>query len=102
MKPVPLAALFATLWLAALPACAAELAVTDTGMVRGFASGSVAAYLGIPYAAPPLAALRWRPPQAPATWSGVRAARQFAPACMQTGVSMPGRTRRASARTAST
>jgi para-nitrobenzyl esterase len=90
MKHVHRAALLAALWLAALPACAAELAMTDTGMVRGVASGQVTAYLGVPYAAPPLGALRWRPPQAPSPWPGVRPARHFAPACMQKGVSMPG------------
>ena len=40
-------------------------------------------YLGIPFAAPPVGKLRWRPPQAVAAWQGVRAADRFAPACMQ-------------------
>ena len=86
------AALAALLWLAAWPAGAAAIAVTDSGAVRGVAGDHVSAFLGRPYAAPPLGALRWRPPQAPAPWHGVRAARLFAPACMQTGVSMPGET----------
>ena len=90
MKPVQALALLATLWLAALPARAAVVAVTDAGAVRGIASGPVDAFLGIPYAAPPLGPLRWRPPQSPVSWPGVRAARHFAPACMQKGVSMPG------------
>jgi len=84
------AALVAVLWMAALPVRAAGVLVTDTGALRGLASGQVTAFLGVPYAAPPLGPLRWRPPQAPAPWAGVRPARQFAPACMQTGVSMPG------------
>lgn len=40
-------------------------------------------YRGIPYAAPPVDNLRWRPPQAVIPWSGVKAADHFGPACMQ-------------------
>ena len=43
----------------------------------------VTTYKGIPFAAPPVGDLRWRAPQAPMAWSGVRTADQFAPACMQ-------------------
>jgi para-nitrobenzyl esterase len=41
-------------------------------------------FLGLPYAAPPVGALRWRAPQSPKNWSGVRQAMAFAPACAQT------------------
>jgi para-nitrobenzyl esterase len=40
-------------------------------------------YLGIPFAAPPVGSLRWKPPQPVASWQGVRAADRFSPACMQ-------------------
>ena len=40
-------------------------------------------YLGIPFAAPPVGDLRWRPPQPVVAWQGVRAADRFSPACMQ-------------------
>ena len=56
---------------------------TTNGPVRGLANGTVDEYLGIPYAAPPVGALRWQPPQPAARWSGVRDATQFAPHCPQ-------------------
>src|SRR5579875_3249824 len=40
-------------------------------------------YLGIPFAAPPIGELRWKPPQPVVPWQGVRAADRFSPACMQ-------------------
>ena len=74
--------------VAAAPAVSAAaasgpVAVTSTGVVRGLASGTVDEFLGIPYAAPPVGALRWQPPQPAASWSGVRDAVQFAPHCPQ-------------------
>ena len=59
------------------------VAGTANGAVRGLASGAVDEFLGIPYAAPPVGALRWQPPQPAASWSGVRDATQFAPHCPQ-------------------
>jgi para-nitrobenzyl esterase len=56
---------------------------TADGQIRGKKAGGADDYLGIPYAAPPVGRLRWRPPQPPARWSGVRAATQFAPHCPQ-------------------
>ncbi|MDB5942818.1 MAG: para-nitrobenzyl esterase PnbA [Ramlibacter sp.] len=44
--------------------------------VRGFALN---VFKGIPYAAPPLGPLRWRPPQPPQAWTGVRPALEFGP-----------------------
>jgi para-nitrobenzyl esterase len=40
-------------------------------------------YRGIPYAAPPLGDLRWRPPQPVATWTGVKAADHYSAVCTQ-------------------
>lgn len=46
----------------------------ESGGVRGVPCGwpSITAYYGIPYAAPPVRELRWRPPQPAASWKGVR------------------------------
>jgi para-nitrobenzyl esterase len=56
---------------------------TDDGAVRGTNAGTVDEFLGIPYAAPPTGHLRWRPPQPPPEWEGVRDATQFGPSCPQ-------------------
>ena len=49
----------------------------DSGYISGTTVGEpgkeVHVYLGIPYAAPPVGDLRWKPPQSVASWSGVRA-----------------------------
>ena len=46
-------------------------------------AGGVRAYKGIPYAAPPVGPLRWRPPQPVAPWNGVRSAEAFGPNSLQ-------------------
>lgn len=57
---------------------------TDSGTLGYPAiSQDVRAYRGIPYAAPPVGPLRWRPPQAPEAWDGVRRADRFGHACYQ-------------------
>jgi para-nitrobenzyl esterase len=59
------------------------IAFTDKGFIRGTSSDDVHAFRGIPYAAPPVGDLRWRPPQPAAAWSGVRDATQFGAHCAQ-------------------
>jgi para-nitrobenzyl esterase len=59
-----------------------EVEIAD-GQLRGKQVGSTDEYLGIPYAAPPVGALRWAPPQPPAHWHGTRPAIAFAPHCPQ-------------------
>lgn len=56
---------------------------TALGEVEGVARGDVDAFLGVPYAQPPVGTLRWRPPAPPQAWAGLRPARQFGAACMQ-------------------
>jgi para-nitrobenzyl esterase len=55
----------------------------DTGELQGVADDGVATYKGIPFAAPPVGELRWRPPQPAAPWTGVRQATEFGADCMQ-------------------
>lgn len=57
----------------------------ETGILegRGDAASGAFVFEGIPYAAPPVGAMRWRPPAAPARWDGVRAANRLGRNCMQ-------------------
>ena len=79
---------FAALTLCALGAASAaihEPVHTESGLLSGIAGkdAEVRVFKGIPFAAPPVGNLRWRAPQAPAQWEGVRAADQFGAICMQ-------------------
>ena len=66
-------------------AVAADEVRTENGVVEGAAADTpgVRVFRGIPFAAPPVAELRWKAPQPPANWSGVRKATEFGPRCMQ-------------------
>jgi para-nitrobenzyl esterase len=64
--------------------------VTEFGAISGVRENGLSIYRGVPFAAPPVGDLRWRPPAPVAPWTGTRRADAFAPACMQVGVSMPG------------
>ncbi|MDB5945471.1 MAG: pnbA, partial [Ramlibacter sp.] len=56
---------------------------TVSGTVQGNETASMRQFLGIPYAAPPVGALRWKAPQAVAAWSTTRSAATLAPHCAQ-------------------
>ncbi|XP_072904851.1 neuroligin-1-like isoform X4 [Hemitrygon akajei] len=63
---------------------------TNYGKLRGVRKelnneilGPVVQYLGVPFATPPVGERRFQPPEAPASWSEVRNATQFAPVCPQ-------------------
>ncbi len=64
------------------PDARAELVRTDAGVVRGVASAHGKAFLGVPFAAPPVGALRFHAPQPAAAWKDVRDATQAGPACL--------------------
>ncbi|HEY2675976.1 MAG TPA: carboxylesterase family protein [Steroidobacteraceae bacterium] len=55
----------------------------DAGSLRGSRIGSAIAFRGIPYAQPPVGELRWKPPQPPMPWQGVKEATQPGSACSQ-------------------
>ncbi|MGW0551712.1 carboxylesterase/lipase family protein [Streptomyces altiplanensis] len=56
---------------------------TTAGKVRGEADGTLRGFRGIPYAAPPVGALRWAPPRPAAAWTGVREATAPGAPCAQ-------------------
>ncbi|MBY8610514.1 carboxylesterase family protein [Burkholderia arboris] len=58
---------------------------TVNGLDRTTTTG-VYAWLGVPYAQPPIGALRWMPPVDPEAWAGVRTTQQFGHSCAQGGV----------------
>ncbi len=65
------------------PADASVVVHTPLGSVRGLEAGNVASFRGIPYAAPPVGDLRWRPPQSLKSWTEVRDATRPGAICIQ-------------------
>lgn len=57
----------------------------EGGQIEGVEEDGLTVYRGIPFAAPPVGDLRWRPPQPVADWDGVKQTSEFGPACMQGG-----------------
>ena len=55
----------------------------DSGVVAGAATPTANVFRNIPYAAPPVGALRWKPPQPAKPWSGARPAAEAGPSCPQ-------------------
>ncbi|MGH9582279.1 MAG: carboxylesterase/lipase family protein [Bryobacteraceae bacterium] len=68
-----------------ISAFAADRVKTGSGVVEGMtaAKSHIHIYKGIPYAAPPVGALRWEAPHPVKHWTGVRQATQFGARCMQ-------------------
>jgi para-nitrobenzyl esterase len=59
------------------------IAQTEQGKVEGIEKLGCLQFRGIPFAAPPVGPLRWKPPQPPASWDGIRDATEFGPICPQ-------------------
>ena len=78
------------------PAALSEVVQTAKGTVRGETVTDVGytafIYRGIPYAAPPVGDLRWKPPQPAAAWEGERAATEWSDRCPQGQSTMGGGT----------
>src|SRR5271163_2187330 len=69
------------MWTAA--SRAQDTVTIDTGTLKGATDAGVTSFKGVPFAAPPVGELRWRPPQPAAKWSGVRQATEYGHDCMQ-------------------
>lgn len=65
-----------------------DLVKTETGTVEGTLNTdhTVRMFKGVPFAAPPVGDLRWKTPQPPLSWQGIRHADKFGSPCMQTDV----------------
>lgn len=62
---------------------------TQSGQLQGAVEGTLRAFRGIPFAAPPVGDLRWKPPAPPASWQGVRNATSFGNRCPQMANGVP-------------
>ncbi len=72
-----------SLAVTAATAAAVSPVKIDTGEVQGVVQGEVVSFKGIPFAAPPVGELRWKPPQPAKSWTGTRMADAYAADCMQ-------------------
>jgi para-nitrobenzyl esterase len=62
------------------------------GCIRGATAGSLTTFLGVPYAAAPIGTLRWKAPEDPVAWTGVRDAAAYSKACPQISALLNGQT----------
>jgi len=62
-----------------------ETIAVEQGLLKGILNekGDILVFKGVPFAAPPVGDLRWKPPQEPAHWKGSRDCSSFAPSAMQ-------------------
>ena len=89
MKKVLLAIAIAAMPLTVL--AASPTVKVEQGTLQGTVEQGLTVYRGVPFAAPPVGDLRWRPPQPAAKWQGIRKADKFAPQCVQSlGPARPG------------
>ena len=77
-------------WLSGCGVTPTPPIATTSGPVVGEQNGEFRIFRGIPYAAPPVGNLRWRPPSPPQPWDAPRAAQVHGPVCWQPGADDPG------------
>jgi para-nitrobenzyl esterase len=68
---------------------AGPIVETKSGSIEGVDKGGASAFLGVPFAAPPVGNLRWRAPTPVAKWTGARPANGYGPDCIQEPMSSP-------------
>ncbi len=63
--------------------------MTEGGLIQGTVDGDITVFKGVPFAAPPVGELRWMAPARESSWSGVKGATSYAPACVQVSRALP-------------
>ena len=63
-----------------------EIVEISSGKVRGVQQDGIHSFKGIPFAKPPVGALRWRAPEDPDPWTGIRDADRFGSCAMQSTI----------------
>jgi para-nitrobenzyl esterase len=73
----------ASLWFASIAGAQVRDVEVTGGKASGVVANGIASFKGIPFAAPPIGALRWRAPQPVVPWTGVKQATEYGASCMQ-------------------
>jgi para-nitrobenzyl esterase len=85
MKRITIPVVLAIVGLVSARPATAQVRQADVtgGRVAGVEANGIVSFKGIPFAAPPVGALRWKAPQSVQPWSGVKQADRFGPGCVQ-------------------
>ena len=82
-RRIYLSAIFVVVLVGLISAQQIEPVKVEQGLLQGTLENGVTVYKGVPFAKPPVEELRWRPPQPPEPWEGVRKADKYSPNAMQ-------------------
>jgi para-nitrobenzyl esterase len=91
LSPLSLVILIVLFSVAGQVHAAIEFADVTGGRLKGEIERGIATFKGVPFAAPPVGALRWKAPQPVVAWNATRKANTFAPGCVQPWDAEPGR-----------